>query len=578
MEESSVKRFIKIVITLLPSIKKLFLGLFILTVVYEAIKFIPPYLVKLIIDNLVTTPDVNYIYVLLGIMFLVLLVMTLIEVFMITKVARGATRQQTTLLTNNFNKLLKLPLKWHENQNTGSLVSKLQKASKYVSDLVWFVNNDIMPSLVQLFLTGIILFWIDFRIGLIYLIFTPIILYTVDKHFRKVQPFREKYHKAYEESTSTYAQSLYNIQTVKDYTREEFEERIHEKQLGEYEKNVNERISYEYFQITFRNSLTNFVRILTMGVAVKLVLDGVLTPGDLVFVFTVVEKAYLNLHRLGRAYAFMGDTYESLNRALKVQETQNELEDEGKERITKFDVEFNKVNFSYGEELVLKGVSFKIPENKTTAIVGPSGSGKTTIVKLITRHYDTTSGDIKIGSKNIKDVSLKELRKNVAFVSQHTEIFDRTIKENIAYSNPNTSMKDVVMAAKRANADKFISTFKDGYNTVVGEKGVKLSGGQRQRISIARALLSDANIIIFDEATSSLDSESEREIQGALLKIKNKTVIIIAHRFSTIEHSDNIVVLKDGKILEQGTHKNLSKGKGLYKKMRELQKLGEIRD
>lgn len=578
MEESSVKRFINVVVTLLPSIKKLFLGLLILTITYEAIKFIPPYIVKLIIDNLFETTNISYILLLLGITFLVLLIMTLIEVFMITKVARGATRQQTTLLMNNFSKLLKLPLKWHENQNTGSLVSKMQKASKYVADLVWFVNGDILPSLVQLVLTGIVLFWIDFRIGLIYLIFTPIILYTVDKHFRKVQPFREKYHKAYEDSTSTYAQSLYNIQTVKDYTREEFEQQIHTKQLEEYERNVNERISYEYLQISFRNTLTNFVRVLTMGVAIKLVLDGVLTPGDLVFVFTVVEKSYLNLHRLGRAYAFMGDTYESLNRALKIQETNNDLEDLGFEKLNKFDIEFSKVNFSYEQELILKGVSFKIPEKKTTAIVGPSGSGKTTIVKLITRHYDITSGTINVGSKNIKDVSLRDLRKNIAFVSQHTEIFDRSIKDNIAYGNSNASLKDVIEAAKKANAHKFISSFKEGYNTVVGEKGVKLSGGQRQRISIARALLSNANIIIFDEATSSLDSESEREIQSALLKIKNKTVIIIAHRFSTIEHSDNIIVLKNGRVLEQGSHKNLSKNSKLYKKMRELQKLGEIRD
>ncbi|MFT4260851.1 MAG: ABC transporter ATP-binding protein [Candidatus Woesearchaeota archaeon] len=579
MEESSIKSFIKTIIKLLPDFKKLFIFFLIFTIIYEAIKFIPPYLVKLIIDNLIESPDQNYLFLLVGLILLTLVIMTVMHVFVLTRVVKGATTQQKSLLYRSFKKLLRLPLNWHEKQNTGSLISKLQKASKYVQELVWFVNNDILPSIVQLVLTGAILFWVDWRLGLIFLIFTPIILYTVDRQFRKVQPLRESYHQAYESATNTFAQSLYNIKTVKDYVQEEKEEREHLKDLERYQESVYKRIDYEFWQISFRDTLTNIVRAITMAISIKLVLDGVITPGDLVFVFTIVEKAYINLHRLGRVYSFMGDTYESLNRAKKIQETENELLDNGNKKPKQPIIKFEDVSFSYGNEAVINKISLLIPNNKTTALVGPSGSGKTTIVKLIMRHYDVDSGSIKIDGLDIRDVSLNELRRNIAFVSQHTEMFDRTIKENIGYSKKKANKREIIAAAKKANAHKFIMSFKDGYDTIVGERGVRLSGGQQQRISIARALLSNAKIIVFDEATSSLDSESEKEIQSALLKIKNKTVIIIAHRFSTIEHSDNIIVLKDGKVVEQGSHENLSKKKGgLYKKMRELQKLGEIRD
>ncbi len=531
------------------------------------------------VDNLIQDPQSTYLYTLVFFVLLSLVVMTILQIFVLTKVVKGATSQQITLLKNSFVKLLNLPLNWHENQNTGSLISKLQKASKYVQELVWFLNNDIIPSIIQLILTGVILLWIDVRIGLIFIIFTPIILYTVDRQFRKVQPYREQYHHAYEEATKAFAQSLYNIKTVKDYVREDLEDKEHNAHLNKYKEKIYNRIDYEFWQISFRDTLTNIVRVITMLLSVRLVLEGAMTAGDLVFVFTIVEKAYLNLHRLGRVYSFMGDTYEALNRALQIQKTPNELEDIGKEKINGSQIRFENVNFSYTNEAVLNNVNFEIPRNKTTAIVGPSGSGKTTIVKLIMRHYDPQEGGIILGTQDIRNYPINELRKNVAFVSQHTEMFDRTIFENISYGNRTAKKEDVIKAAKKANAHKFITKFKNGYDTIVGERGVRLSGGQQQRISIARALISNAPLIIFDEATSSLDSESEKEIQSALLKIKNKTVIIIAHRFSTIEHADKIVVLKDGKVIEQGTHEELiNTHKSLYKKMRKLQKLGEIRD
>ncbi len=577
-EKGGVRDFVHIVYDLMPGFKGMFVMFFSVILLGELIKFIPPYIVKLIVDGVVEGKALEYLFLLLGLMFIMLSVMTFINVFVLTKVASSAAEQQKTMQEKSFAKLLRLPLSWHGKQNTGSIVSKLVKASNYIAQLIWFINSDIIPSLIQLILTGGVLFWVDWRIGLIYTIFSPLILYMVNKQFKESQPYREKYHHEFEEATKIFAQGMYNIKTVKDYVQEEKEAKEQIKHLERFRDNVKGRTDDEFWKISMRDILTNVVRVLSIGFSIYLVSIGELTPGDLVFVFTIVEKAFLNLHRLGRIYSFMGDTYSALERAHSVQQTENTLKDEGTRRAGRSDLKFVDVSFSYGDGTVLKRINLAIPEKRTTAIVGPSGSGKSTLVNLIMRHYDPTRGKIMLGDIDLRDIPLNHLRKKMAFVSQHTEIFDRTAHENIAYGRPKATREQVIRAAKMANAHKFIKDFPKGYDTVLGERGVRLSGGQKQRVSIARALLSDADIIIFDEATSSLDSESEKEIQKAILKIRGKTVIVIAHRFSTIEHADNIVVMKKMKVVEQGTHSELlNRSAGLYKKMRELQKLGELR-
>ena len=573
------KDFIKIVKSLLPGFSKIFMFFLFLVLIHELIKFIPPYLLKLIVDGLIEGIAFEYLMMFVAGVFIVMFLMTFIEVFFLVKVGSISARQQKQVLEASFSKLLNLPLSWHEKQNTGTLVSKVTKAAQYIQQLIWFVNHDILPSIIQLFLTGIVLVWIDWRLGIIYLVFAPIILYIINRQFRNVQPYREEYHRSYENSTKIFAQGLYNIKTVKDYVQERREENEQTKYLNNYVDSVEKRSSNEFWSISFRDNITNFVRVLTTALAVYLVYSGDMTPGDLVFVFTIVEKAFINLHRFGRIYTFMGDTYSALERTYKIQNTPNYLIDEGRKTPNKADIKFEDIYFSYDdEEDVLKNINVDIPENKTTAIVGPSGSGKSTFVNLIMRHYDPTSGSIKMGGIDLRDIPLNKLRRNVAFVSQHTEIFDRNAFENISYSNPKASYEEVVDAAKRANAHHFISEFPNGYDTILGERGVRLSGGQQQRISIARALLSRAPVIIFDEATSSLDTESEKEIQDAIASIKDKTVIIIAHRLSTIENSDKIIVIKDGEILEEGSHSELlNKKSSLYKNMRELQNMGEVR-
>ncbi|MFP4656379.1 MAG: ABC transporter transmembrane domain-containing protein, partial [Candidatus Woesearchaeota archaeon] len=346
-EKGGVKDFVHIVYSLMPGFKKLFLVFLLVILIGELIKFVPPYLVKLIVDGVVEGQGLNYLLMLLSLMFLALTVMTFINVYLLTKVSSSAAEQQKSMQEKSFAKLLKLPLSWHGKQNTGSIVSKLVKASNYIAQLIWFINSDIIPSLVQLVLTGAVLFWVDWRIGLIYAIFSPIILYLVNKQFKESQSFREEYHHEFEEATKIFAQGMYNIKTVKDYVQEKRESKEQVNHLERFKRAVKARTNTEFWKISLRDIITNLVRALSIGISIYLVTEGELTAGDLVFVFTIVEKAFLNLHRLGRIYSFMGDTYSALERAHAVQQTENTLKDEGEEKVEHSDLSFEKVSFSY---------------------------------------------------------------------------------------------------------------------------------------------------------------------------------------------------------------------------------------
>ncbi|MEK7067964.1 MAG: ATP-binding cassette domain-containing protein, partial [Patescibacteria group bacterium] len=244
------------------------------------------------------------------------------------------------------------------------------------------------------------------------------------------------------------------------------------------------------------------------------------------------------------------------------------------------EVEFQNVVFSYhsGKRKVLNGVSFKIPAGSSAAFVGPSGGGKTTIARLIYRHFDPSSGRVLLDGRSLRDYDLYHFRRWIAIVPQEVEIFSARVRDNIAYSNPNASLSEIKKAAQIANADEFVNNLKDGYDTEVGERGIRLSGGQRQRVGIARAILANPSILIFDEATSNLDSYSEKLIQEAMERVSaQRTVIIIAHRLSTIRHADQIFVLENGKLIEQGSHAELSNvSGGLYAKLLKLQGSGDV--
>jgi ABC-type multidrug transport system fused ATPase/permease subunit len=307
-----------------------------------------------------------------------------------------------------------------------------------------------------------------------------------------------------------------------------------------------------------------------------------ITIGSLVFIFSTFGALTGPLFRftwgMREFYQSMAD-FESLFKYGKIE---NEIKDPAsgkKAKIQKGEIEIKNISFSYGKRKIFENLSLSIPKNKKIALVGPSGCGKTTLVKLIYRLYDVQVGKITIDGKDVKNFEQESYRSEMSIVPQDCALFDDTVYNNIAFSNPTASRKDVFAAIKFAQLDKIIEKFPQKENTVVGERGVKLSGGERQRVSIARAVLANKKVLVLDEATSSLDSETEHEIQKDLeILMKDRTSIIIAHRLSTIMKADTIVVMDKGKIVQMGNHEHLIKQEGLYKKLWQLQKGGYIKD
>ncbi len=295
------------------------------------------------------------------------------------------------------------------------------------------------------------------------------------------------------------------------------------------------------------------------------------------------EKSYFALYRLSRFYDRVEEGAIAVERFMAIVNEQAEMintKNGLKPRDIQGQIEFKNVKFAYNDsnQKALNNVNLKIPAGCTTALVGPSGGGKTTVARMIYRHYDPQEGSVILDDKNLVDYDLYWFRKKISLVPQEVEIFNTSIRDNISYGRPQADFKEIEAAAKIANAEEFILELKDKYDKKVGERGVKLSGGQRQRIGIARAILANPKILIFDEATSNLDSYSEKLIQQSMDKIsKNRTVIIIAHRLSTIKKADKIFVLEKGKLVEKGNHIELSKKKsGLYAKLIKLQQMGDV--
>lgn len=312
-------------------------------------------------------------------------------------------------------------------------------------------------------------------------------------------------------------------------------------------------------------------------------MQGEVTIGTLVFVVTISEKAFFSLFRLSRFYDRIQDSVESVNRfvALAQEEPDITSPPNGKKpKELRGEIVFDAVSFAYDatHTKALDTVSLRLEPGTVNAFVGPSGGGKTTIVKMMYRHYDPNTGAVLLDGTDLRDYDLHSFRRSMAIVPQEVEIFNGTLRDNIAYANPGASFGKIKRAAQMANVEEFVHKLADGYDTEVGERGIKLSGGQRQRLGIARALLANPRILVFDEATSNLDSQSERLIQEAMERVsKNRTVILIAHRLSTIRHADQIFVMENGRLVEQGSHNELSNvAGGLYAKLLSLQATGDV--
>ncbi len=486
--------------------------------------------------------------------------------------ARVAQRAVRGAALKAFKHMHNLSLTFHLNRQTGGLTRAIDRGAKGIEFLLRFTVFEIVPVLVELITVGIVL-WVTFGFRYSAITILTVIIYVV--FTIKVTEWRiairKKMNIADENASTKAVDSLLNYETVKYFNAEIMEADRFNKAMRIYEDSaVKARASLSIVNIG-QGGIIALGLFLVMGMAGEDIAKGNMSVGDFVVVNTFLLQLYLPLNFLGFVYREIRQSLLDMGRMFAlVDEKPDIIDQENAIELTvkKGKIEFLNVNFSFGRRKILNNLTFTIESGEKVAIVGPTGAGKSTISKLLFRFYDPSSGKIYIDGQCISEVTQNSLRSNIGVVPQDTVLFNDTIKYNIAYSKPNSSMKQIVNAAKLSSIDKFISNLEAGYETVVGERGLKLSGGEKQRVAIARALLKNPQIFVFDEATSALDTKTEKSIEKSLKKLSSKnTTLIIAHRLSTIIDADKIIVLDNGSIIEIGSHQDLLNNNGLYAEM-----------
>lgn len=559
--------------------------LIVLIVVVELTRMIGPYLLKLIIDAIThLQPGIfSWIIILIIAMFVSNQSVAFLNFFADKKIFAILGDVIVYLSRNAHRNMVFLDLSYHEKENTGNKITKIQRGVDKIEGLVGSLFWEVVPTLFQAVFSTIVLFVINWRFGMLFLIFIPLFIALTFRLNKDVFEPRRKRYTLEEEASGMMTQSIININTVKSFVQEESEN-------SRFKQRVNamrEMLLFEFGKVRRYNLgrffIIDFGRVTLLLTGVYLVQQGNITVGSLVFVYTISEKSLLSLFRISRLYDQIMQSSEAVNRLHDLSRALPDIinpENGVKPNSIEGLIEFRDMSFQYkgSKRMALKNVNVTIPAGSMTALVGPSGGGKTTLARMVYRHYDPTQGQVLLDNVDLKEYDLYAFRRYMAIVPQEVEVFNTSVRDNIGYAKDEASFEEIEAAAKIANADEFITQLSNGYDTLVGERGIKLSGGQRQRLGIARAILANPRILIFDEATSSLDSQSERLIQEAMDKIsKNRTVIVIAHRLSTIKKADKIIVLEQGQVVEEGNHLELASAEGgLYQKLLKLQALGEL--
>ena len=491
-----------------------------------------------------------------------------------SKVSQNAMRNVALTV---FKHLHSLSLQFHLSRQTGGLSRFIDRGTKGIDFLMRYVLFNVVPTFIEIILVIFILF---FLYGYMYALITLItislyVVLTITITQWRIK-FRRDMNAADNSISSKMVDSLLNFETVKYFNNEKHEFNRLDESLEKYEFAAN-KSRYSLSVLNVAQTL-----VIMTGITIMLIITTFGIKNNIISVggFVVINAYMLQLYQ---PLNFLGTVYREIRQALIDMENMFNLLDE-KSNITndgdvllspdRGEIEFKNVKFGYDEKrVILKGITFKVPNGKKVAIVGPTGAGKSTISRLLFRFYDPISGEIKINNEDLKNINQESLRQKIGVVPQDTVLFNDTIYYNIAYGNPLASREDIINAAKVANIHNFIESIPDQYETLVGERGLKLSGGEKQRVAIARTILKNPSLFFFDEATSALDSSTEKEIQENLEKIsKGKTTLIIAHRLSTAADADNIIVLDKGKIIEEGTHDELLNLGKVYLEMWEKQK------
>ncbi|KAA0911632.1 ABC transporter ATP-binding protein/permease [Pusillimonas sp. ANT_WB101] len=494
------------------------------------------------------------------------------------RVTQGSVRRIATQL---FSHLFSLSLRFHMDRQTGGLSRDIERGTKGIGFLLNFTVFNILPTLLELsMVTGILMWRYDIRFAAVtlgtigaYIIFTLLVT-------EKRMVYRRTMNSLDSKANSKAIDALLNYETVKYFGNETYEVSRYDRNLGEWaDSAVKNQISLNLLNIGQGVIITVGVTLL-LWLSASGVVSKTMTVGDVVLVSAYLTQLYAPLNFLGFVYREIKHSLADMDRMFGLLAQGQEVADHPdahKLKSRQAEIVFEGVDFNYEDDRpILRNVSFSIPAGKTVAVVGSSGAGKSTLSKLLFRFYDVNGGAIRINGQDIRELTQASLRQHIGIVPQDTVLFNDTILYNIAYGNPLASQDEIIRAAQAARIHDFVLSLPKGYETLVGERGLKLSGGEKQRVAIARTILKDPPILVFDEATSALDTRTERAIQQELEQVaRDRSTLMIAHRLSTIVNADEIIVLEHGSVLERGTHAQLLRLQGRYAQMWAMQQAGD---
>lgn len=550
--------------------KKLFILDLIVATIATICSLIYPMMTRVLINETIPNKEIKVI----GIFAIILMLLYLIKAgccyFMQYFGHLVGVGMQADMRRDMFNHLEELPNSYFDNNRTGDLMSRMINDLMEISDLAHHGPEDLFISIVMFLGSFIILSTINIPLTILVFAFVPfIVIFTLKKRKKMNDCFMEtRVHTS--NINSTLENSIAGIRISKAFVAHEYEKEKFNKGNNKFREVRKKayKVMAEYFAgVNFGVDILDYVVLIAGGVFTYY---GVINLGDFLAYMLYVKLFTDPIKKLINFVEQYQNGMTGFKRFMEIMNVEKEKENPNAVEINNVEgnIEFENVSFSYENESVLNDINLSIESGKMLALVGPSGGGKTTFCSLIPRFYDVDKGDIKIDGKSIYDIKLNSLRKNIGIVQQDVFLYTGTIKENIKYGNQNATDEEVIEAAKKANIHEFIMELKDGYDTYIGERGVKLSGGQKQRISIARVFLKNPPILILDEATSALDNVTEYLIQKSLEELcKNRTTIVVAHRLSTIKNADEIIVLTDKGIEERGSHIELIKKGGIYENL-----------
>lgn len=562
------------------------IGTLMIGIIKFAIPLLIPLLIKYVVDDIVgneemaTNEKLEQLFWIMGVTFMVFLILRPpVEYYRQYFAQWTGSKILYDIRDRLFQHVQRLSLKYYANTKVGEVISRVINDVEQTKNFVITGLMNLWLDIATILIAVAIMFTMDINLTIVSLILFPFYAISVKYFFGRLRSLTRVRSQALAEVQSYLHERVHGISVIKSFAIEDYEQGQFTKQNQNFLQKALDHTNWNAKAFAVVNTITDIAPLLVIGFAGYEVIQGDLSLGGMVAFIAYIDRLYSPLRRLVNSSTTLTQAIASMDRVFEFIDEEYDVDDHpGAKKCenVKGEITFQNVSFSYdeGEETVLKNVNLKIKQGETVALVGMSGGGKSSLISLIPRFYDVTEGQILLDGTDIRQFQTRSLRDNIGMVMQDNILFSESVKTNILLGKPDASDEEVIAAAKAANAHEFIMNLSKGYDTTVGERGVKLSGGQKQRVAIARVFLKNPPILILDEATSALDLESEQLIQEALEKLAhNRTTFIVAHRLSTITHADRIVLIEHGQVVEMGTHAELMEKKGHYYDLFQVQQL-----